>query len=166
MTVTITCEYPHEISLDYDHIIREVIEASLDYVSCPYETEVGVILTDNAGIQELNREHRQIDQPTDVLSSPMIPFQESEAFGIVEDHPEDYFNADTGELYLGDIVVSVDKVYEQADAFGHSPERELAFLVAHSMLHLSGHDHEADEERLRMEEAQESILQQKGYTRD
>lgn len=85
---------------------------------------------------------------------------------MVEAHPEEYFDQDTGELNLGDIVISMDKVYEQAREFGHSPERELAFLVAHSMLHLSGHDHEEEAERLLMEEKQEDILKQKGYTRE
>jgi len=96
----------------------------------------------------------------------MIEFSEPEEFQLVEEHPEDYFNQDTGELLLGDIVISVDKVYEQAQEFGHSAERELAFLVAHSMLHLSGYDHEEEAERLVMENKQEEILQQKGYTRD
>lgn len=166
MTVNIENEYLCEISIDYLHIIHEVVEAAIEYVKCPYEVEVNVLLTDNEGIQEINREQRKIDRPTDVLSFPMIEFQKPEEFQLVEEHPEDYFNQDTGELLLGDIVISVDKVYEQAQEFGHSAERELAFLVAHSMLHLSGYDHEEEAERLVMESKQEEILQQKGYTRD
>ncbi len=166
MTVNIENEYLCEISIDYLHIIHEVVEAAIEYVKCPYEVEVNVLLTDNEGIQEINREQRKIDRPTDVLSFPMIEFSEPEEFQLVEEHPEDYFNQDTGELLLGDIVISVDKVYEQAQEFGHSAERELAFLVAHSMLHLSGYDHEEEAERLVMENKQEEILQQKGYTRD
>ena len=134
MTVNIENEYLCEISIDYLHIIHEVVEAAIEYVKCPYEVEVNVLLTDNEGIQEINREQRKIDRPTDVLSFPMIEFSEPEEFQLVEEHPEDYFNQDTGELLLGDIVISVDKVYEQAQEFGHSAERELAFLVAHSML--------------------------------
>lgn len=166
MTVNIENEYLCEISIDYLHIIHEVVEAAIEYVKCPYEVEVNVLLTDNEGIQEINREQRKIDRPTDVLSFPMVEFSEPEEFQLVEEHPEDYFNQDTGELLLGDIVISVDKVYEQAQEFGHSAERELAFLVAHSMLHLSGYDHEEEAERLVMENKQEEILQQKGYTRD
>lgn len=166
MTVNIENEYLSEISMDYLHIIHDVVEAAAEYVSCRYDTEVNVLLTDNEQIQEINRDNRGIDRPTDVLSFPMIEFQKPEAFEIVEEHPEDYFNSDTGELLLGDIVISMDKVYEQAQEFGHSPERELAFLVAHSMLHLSGYDHEEEEERLLMEAKQEEILQNKGYTRD
>ena len=135
MTVNIENEYLCEISIDYLHIIHEVVESAIEYVKCPYEVEVNVLLTDNEGIQEINREQRKIDRPTDVLSFPMIEFSKPEEFQLVEEHPEDYFNQDTGELLLGDIVISVDKVYEQAQEFGHSAERELAFLVAHSMLH-------------------------------
>ena len=78
---------------------------------------------------------------------------------------EDYFNLETGELLLGDIVISVDKVEEQAEKYGHSQARELAFLTAHSMLHLCGYDHMEEDERLVMEKKQEEILSLKGYTR-
>ncbi len=166
MTVNIENEYLCEINIDYLHIIHEIVEAAVEYVACPYDVEVNVLLTDNDGIQEINKEQRDIDRPTDVLSFPMIDFRKPEGFELVEEHPEDYFDSDTGELNLGDIVVSMDKVYEQAQEFGHSPERELAFLIAHSMLHLSGYDHEEEAERLVMEAKQEEILTRKGYTRD
>jgi probable rRNA maturation factor len=83
----------------------------------------------------------------------------------VEDHVEDCFDPETGELVLGDIMVSVEKVMEQAEAYGHSRERELAFLIAHSMLHLCGYDHMDEQERLRMEQRQDDILSGKGYHR-
>ena len=166
MIVNIENEYLCEIGIDYLHIIHEIVEAAVEYVACPYDVEVNVLLTDNDGIQEINKEQRDIDRPTDVLSFPMIDFRKPEGFELVEEHPEDYFDSDTGELNLGDIVVSMDKVYEQAQEFGHSPERELAFLIAHSMLHLSGYDHEEEAERLVMEAKQEEILTRKGYTRD
>ena len=166
MTVNIENEYLCEINIDYLHIIHEIVEAAVEYVACPYDVEVNVLLTDNDGIQEINKEQRDIDRPTDVLSFPMIDFRKPEGFELVEEHPEDYFDSDTGELNLGDIVVSMDKVYEQAQEFGHSPERELAFLIAHSTLHLSGYDHEEEAERLVMEAKQEEILTRKGYTRD
>ena len=76
-----------------------------------------------------------------------------------------YFDPDTGELLMGDIVISVDKVKEQAEKYGHSQTRELAFLVAHSMLHLSGYDHMEDEERIQMEDMQREILERRGYRR-
>ena len=141
------------------------MEASLDYEKCPYEAEVNVILTDNETIREINRDHRQIDSATDVLSFPMVDYEVPSDFDHVEDAVEDYFNPETGELMLGDIVISVEKVEEQAEKYGHSQTRELAFLVAHSMLHLCGYDHMEEEERLLMEERQRAILETRGYTR-
>lgn len=108
---------------------------------------MNLILTDNDAIQEINRDYRQIDRPTDVLSFPMIDFEKESDFSHVEEAVEDYFNPETGELILGDIIVSVEKVIEQAEKYGHSRERELAFLIAHSMLHLCGYDHMEDAER-------------------
>ena len=83
----------------------------------------------------------------------------------MEEQSEDYFNPETGELLLGDIVISVDKVEEQAEKYGHSQTRELAFLVAHSMLHLRGYDHMEEQERIAMEKRQEEILSTGGFAR-
>ena len=165
MTVTIEYEAEKKLSLPYEEIIREIVEASLDYEECPYEAEVNVILTDNPSIQEINREHRQIDAPTDVLSFPLVDYGRPADFSHVEEQAEDYFNPETGELMLGDIVISVDKVEEQAEKYGHSQRRELAFLVAHSMLHLCGYEHMEEEERLDMEARQRAILDTRGYSR-
>ncbi|MCB6342168.1 rRNA maturation RNase YbeY [Clostridium sp. AF18-27] len=165
MTITIEYEAEKQLDLPYEEIIRDVVNESLDYEKCPYEAEVNVILTDNQAIQEINREHRQIDAPTDVLSFPMVDYEAPSDFDHVEDAVEDYFNPETGELMLGDIVISVDKVEEQAEKYGHSQTRELAFLVAHSMLHLCGYDHMEEEERLLMEARQNEILERRGYTR-
>ena len=165
MTITIEYEAEKQLDLPYEEIIRDVVNESLDYEECPYEAEVNVILTDNQAIQEINRDHRQIDAPTDVLSFPMVDYEAPSDFDHVEDAVEDYFNPETGELMLGDIVISVDKVEEQAEKYGHSQTRELAFLVAHSMLHLCGYDHMEEEERLLMEARQNEILERRGYTR-
>ena len=165
MTITIEYEAEKQLDLPYEDIIRDVVNESLDYEKCPYEAEVNVILTDNQAIQEINREHRQIDAPTDVLSFPMVDYEAPSDFDHVEDAVEDYCNPETGELMLGDIVISVDKVEEQAEKYGHSQTRELAFLVAHSMLHLCGDDHMEEEERLLMEARQNEILERRGYTR-
>ena len=165
MTITIEYEAEKQLDLPYEEIIRDVVNESLDYEECPYEAEVNVSLTDNQAIQEINREHRQIDAPTDVLSFPMVDYEAPSDFDHVEDAVEDYFNPETGELMLGDIVISVDKVEEQAEKYGHSQTRELAFLVAHSMLHLCGYDHMEEEERLLMEARQNEILERRGYTR-
>jgi len=165
MTIEIEYEAEEELKLPYREIIEEIVIESLDYEDCPYEAEVSVILTDNDSIQEINRDQRGIDSPTDVLSFPMQEYETPSCFDHVEDHAEDCFNPETGELLLGDIVISVDKVREQAEKYGHSQERELAFLVAHSMLHLCGYDHMEDGERAVMEDKQREILERKGYTR-
>lgn len=165
--MTIQMEYEAEKKLDisWEEIIRQIVEAALDYEGCPYEAEVNVVLTDNEGIRQINKEYRTIDAPTDVLSFPMLEFETPSDFGGVEEDFADCFNPETGELMLGDIMVSVDKVEEQAEKYGHSKERELAFLVAHSMLHLCGYDHMEEEERLVMEEKQKEILESSGYNR-
>ena len=165
MSITIDYETEQQLEVDYERIIREIIEESLDYEGCPYEAEISVLITDNEEIQEINREHRQIDRPTDVLSFPMLEYETPSDFSRVEEEFCDCFNPESGELMLGDIILSVDKIKEQAQAYGHSVERELAVLVAHSMLHLCGYDHMEDEERLVMEQKQEEILQRKGYKR-
>ncbi len=165
MTVEIEYEAEKKLALPWEKIIREVVEEAMDYEDCPYEAEVSVTLTDNASIREINRDHRGIDSPTDVLSFPMIEYGRPADFDGLEEQAEDYFNPETGELMLGDIVVSVEKVEEQAEKYGHSQERELAFLVAHSMLHLFGYDHMEEEERLVMEKKQAEILERRGYVR-
>lgn len=165
MTVTIEYEAEELLDLPYEEIIRSVVEEALDFVECPYDAEVNVLLTDNEGIRQINLDMREMDSPTDVLSFPMCDFETPGDFSRLEETPEDYFNPDTGELMLGDIVISVEKVKEQADKFGHSQTRELAFLTAHSMLHLSGFDHMEEEERLSMEEKQREILERRGYRR-
>ena len=126
---------------------------------------MNVLLTDDEEIHRINQEFRGIDRATDVLSFPMGDYETPSDFERLEDMAEDYFNLETGELLLGDIVISVDKVEEQAEKYGHSQTRELAFLTAHSMLHLCGYDHMEENERLVMEKKQEEILSLKGYTR-
>lgn len=165
MTIEIEYEAEKQLTLPYEEIIRDVVEATLDYEKCPYEAEVNVLLTDDAGIREINQAYRQIDAPTDVLSFPMVEYETESDFTHVEDTAFDSFNPETGELILGDIILSVDKIEEQAEAYGHSQTRELAFLVAHSMLHLCGYDHMEEAERLRMEQRQREILDGKGYGR-
>lgn len=164
MTIQIEKEYEGTMPANWEKIIHEVITEACDYVSCPFETEVEVLLTDNDSIHEINASSRQVDRPTDVLSFPMNEYPAPGDFSNLEE--EGCFHPDTGELLLGDIVISMDKVKEQAMEYGHSQERELAFLIAHSMLHLFGFDHMEEEERKIMEEKQEEILQNKGYKRD
>lgn len=165
MTINIEYETEIELELDYEEIITSVINEAMDYEKCPYEAEVNVILTDNEQIHVINKEHRDVDSPTDVLSFPMVDFESPSDFSVAEDNTEDYFNPETGELLLGDIVVSVEKVKEQAINYGHSKKRELAFLIAHSMMHLFGYDHMTESEALVMEAKQNGVLDNLGISR-
>ena len=113
-------------------------------------------IVDYNTIHEINRNKRKIDRPTDVLSFQMLDYEVAGDFSMAEDDISN-FNPDSGELILGDIVISYDKVIEQAAEYNHSRKRELAFLVAHSMLHLFGFDHMVDDERIEMEEKQNII---------
>ena len=146
--------------------MKEVAEKVLDTENCPYEVQINVLLTDNEGIHVFNKEYRGIDRETDVLSFPNMDFETEGEFLIAEEDEADYFDPDTGELILGDIIISVDKVMEQAENYGHSLKREFAFLVAHSMLHLCGYDHMVEEEAAVMEQKQENVLRELNITRD
>ena len=159
-----------EVDFSFDFPVKEIVDSIMEQVlqteNCPYEASVNVLLTDNAGIHEFNSTYRGIDRPTDVLSFPNLDFDVPGNFDKVEESELDYFDPDTGELLLGDIIISTDKVQEQAEAYGHSLKREFAFLVAHSMLHLCGYDHMTEEESAVMEQKQEETLQKLRITRD
>lgn len=165
MTILVENEANRGLDFDYEEVIKTVISKTLETENCPYETEVNVLLTGNEEIHEANKEFRGIDRPTDVLSFPMVDYEFPSDFSCVDENPESYINPETDELLLGDIMISVDKVYEQANEYGHSPKREFAFLIAHSMLHLLGYDHIDEAERKVMEEKQEAILDALGITR-
>ncbi len=166
MTVQIDYESQELLELPYEELIRQVVEAALDYEGCPYEAEVSVLLTDGEEIREMNRQFRGIDRTTDVLSFPAMEFPALGDFSILEEPEGEFcFHPETGELLLGDIAISVPKVREQAAAYGHSLERELAFLVAHSMFHLMGYDHIEEDEREIMEQKQRDVLDRLGITR-
>ena len=166
MTSYIENETGVEFPFRVEEIVEKVMEAVLDSEACPYEATINVLLTDNEGIREFNREHRNIDSATDVLSFPNIEYTLPAVFDHVEEEAADCFDPDSGELILGDIIISVDKVKEQAESYGHSELREFAFLVAHSMLHLCGYDHMEEKEASVMEEKQRGILEMLKITRD
>lgn len=165
MSIYIENEYEHKIDINYEDVISSVIDEALDFIQCPYECEVNVTIVDNATIHEINMEQRKIDNATDVLSFPLLEYGQAGQFQQFDDMPE-CFHPDTGELMLGDIVISYDKVLSQAEEYNHSVKRELAFLTAHSMLHLFGFDHMEDNERIEMEKMQNIILQNLGITRE
>lgn len=135
-------------NLKEEELIRKVIECVLKEEGIKKNLDVYVTLTNNETIRKVNAEQRNIDRATDVLSFPM--FDRSEI--------PDLKKEDKTEDILGDIIVSIEKVKEQAEEYGHSFERELAYLVTHGMLHLLGYDHIIDEEKAVMRKREEEIL--------
>ena len=166
MTFYVENETTVTFPFDVEEIVEKVCVAVLDAENCPYEAQINVVITDNTGIKEMNLAARGIDRETDVLSFPNVDFATEGIFAIDEDAEADYFDPDSGELMLGDIMISADKVFEQAKEYGHSPKREFAFLVAHSMFHLCGYDHMEEDEAKVMEQKQEAVLKALGITRD
>lgn len=160
MTIDFENESGDRLPLDLYGIAEEVVVCALDYLECPYEAQVSILVTDDEEIHRINREMRQIDRPTDVLSFPMAEYPHPGDFSFLEDEDADpdCFEPDSGELMLGDIVISADRVLAQAEEYGHSVKREYAFLIAHSMLHLTGFDHMEPQEAEEMERRQEEIL--------
>lgn len=165
MTLNVEKEYGLELGLDYEEIARQVIDRVLEKENCPYEAEVNLLLTSNEEIHRINLEYRGIDRPTDVLSFPQVEYESPADFSWAEEHEIDCFDPDTGELMLGDIIISLDKVQEQAENYGHGTKREYAFLIAHSMLHLLGYDHMTEEEAASMEARQSAVLDDLGIKR-
>ena len=131
---------------EMDRIIRQVVEKTKEYEGIDADMGVSVVITDNETIRELNRTYRDKDSVTDVLSFPLY-----DEDGYLDDEE------------LGDIVISLERAYSQAEEYGHGIIREVAFLTAHSMLHLLGYDHENGETE--MYEKQEEILNLLGITR-
>lgn len=132
-------------------LVRRCCNAVLQLEQFPHNAEISVVFIDNDQIQELNREYRGKDMPTDVLSFPM---GENEEYEI---------NHDTDAVILGDVAISMEKAVEQAYKYDHSLEREIGFLTAHSVLHLLGYDHEQGGlDRVRMREKEEQVMTQLG----
>lgn len=136
-------------------LVREAVEATLDLENYQNTAEVSITFTDNENIHKLNAKYRGVDRPTDVLSFPLFDYE-----GTSEEPPVDEMMN-----MLGDIVISLERAAEQAEEFGHSFEREVAFLTAHSMLHLLGYDHELGEEEDReMREKQNIVMDMLGLS--
>lgn len=166
MTSFVENETETGLPFDIQEVLNSIMEAVMEMENCPYETTVNLLLTDNAGIREYNKNYRDMDRETDVLSFPNILFEHAGDFTPVETNEVDYFDPDSGELVLGDIILSVERIQTQAQEYGHSELREFAFLTAHSMFHLCGYDHMEEKDAIVMEKKQEAILQELGITRD
>ena len=166
MTSYVENETEAVFSFDIKEVADKVMEAVLESEGCPYEAIVNLVLTDNEGIRACNAQFRRIDEETDVLSFPNVEYDMPADFSRLEEDGADCFDPESGELILGDIMISVDKLKEQAVNYNHSEKREFAFLVAHSMLHLCGYDHMEKEEAAVMEKKQEEVLKTLGITRE
>ena len=166
MTFYVENETDIKFPFSVDETVLAVMQEVLDMEGCPYKAQINVLLTDDAGIQEYNAKYRNLDKPTDVLSFPNLDFETPGDFSMAEEHTADYFDPESGELLLGDIILSTDRIIGQAQEYGHSQRREFAFLVAHSMLHLCGYDHIEPEEAAVMEEKQKTALEHIGITRE
>ncbi len=160
MTFYVENECGAEFEFSIEKTIEMVIKAACEYVKCPYEAEVSVLITDEEGIHAYNREYRDIDRPTDVLSFPAVDYDAPMDFSYVVEDPNAYLNPETQELMLGDIILCKERILSQAEEYGHSVYREFAFLITHSMLHLFGFDHMTPEEEKEMFSCQEDILNQ------
>ncbi len=141
-------------------LIEKTIELCMKAEKLAKAYEVSVLIVDDEEIRAINKEHRDIDKSTDVLSFPMAEFENGE---LISDEGD--YDLEFEELMLGDIIISAEVAKRQADEYGHSFEREIAFLTAHSCFHLLGYDHMEEEEEKLMIGKQESILQQMGLTR-
>ncbi len=163
MTLNIEAETEVSFPFDYGQVAKEAICFTMEHEGFPFEAEVNLLLTDDDGIRCFNKEYRMIDAPTDVLSFPMIEFEKAGDFSQLDAESGSGnidFNPDTGEAVLGDIVISAERVASQAESYGHSSLREFAFLIVHSMLHLFGYDHMAEEDAAVMEDLQHRILEE------
>ena len=155
--IPITADVPGAASEGNCALIRKVIRTALAAEGVDFPCEVDVLLTNDSGIHEINREMRQVDRPTDVLSFPEFDLTPGELPG-----PEDA----TGLVPLGDMVISMERVAAQAKEYGHSNRRELSYLVVHSVLHLLGYDHlDEGPQKARMREREEAILAELGIGR-
>lgn len=143
-----------EIKPEIESFVNKVIKAVLEFENCNDNYEISISFVDNEEIKDLNKQYRNIDAPTDVLSFPMLEFnKKSNDETIVKEVFIDE------EIPLGDIVISTEKVIEQAKEYGHGQDRELAFLLVHGMLHLLGYDHIQESDEIIMLKKQEEILE-------
>ena len=159
--IPITADVPGAANDRTNALIRKVIRTALAAEGVTLPCEVDVSLTDDAGIHEINREMREVDRPTDVLSFPV--------FDLTPGELPDEMDADpgTGLIPLGDMVISMERVAAQAQEFGHSNRRELCYLVVHSVLHLLGYDHlDEGPQKAQMRGREEAILAELGITRE
>ena len=160
MILEIEKEYQKDLGFEIKETAERVIDYAFSKFDIPYEISLTLLLVDNDEIQRINAEYRDIDKPTDVLSFPSIAYEQPGVLPDVSINRQDFFDPENGSLYMGDIMVSLDKVASQAEEYGHSTLREFAFLLTHSVLHLMGYDHMEAEEEKCMFDKQREILEE------
>ena len=163
MSVFILNEAEWEFDFDHEMITKQVIEECLRVEAVDLNAEINVTLVHEEEMKAINGEQRQIESVTDVLSFPMLEFEEPGVF--LTDEIKINLNPDTNEVMLGDIVICCERMEAQAAEYEHSILREYAFLIAHSMFHLMGYDHMTKEEEQQMFEKQDQVLNNLGITR-
>lgn len=167
MTFYVENETDYSFEFDIEKLLSDLTKETLSSENVKYtDVTLNLTITDDNSIREVNKEFRDIDKSTDVLSFPAIDFETPSDFSNITEDNYDYFDPDTNELILGDIMLSIDHILKQAEEYNHSIRRETAFLITHSLLHLLGYDHMNDEERVVMEEKQERILKTLNITRE
>lgn len=155
-----------EVDEELTNIIDEIIDYALkdEQVLIPYE--VSVIYVDNESIREINEETRGVDKATDVLSFPMLDYDHGKVFkDCYVGYEFSQIDLNEGNLVLGDIVLSLERAKEQSEDFGHSFQREVCYLIIHSILHLLGYDHMEEDEKKVMRAREEEILSKFEITR-
>ena len=158
--IPITADVPGAASEGNCALIRKVIRTALAAEGVDFPCEVDVLLTNDSGIHAINREMRQVDRPTDVLSFPEFDLTPGQLPGAEDADPG------TGLVPLGDMVISMEHVAAQAKEYGHSNRRELSYLVVHSVLHLLGYDHlDEGPQKAQMRAREEAILEELGIGR-
>lgn len=156
MTLLIDNRTDFEFKDELKTLLERACFKSLEYEKFNEDCEISLSIVTNDEIHKINKQFRNIDSPTDVLSFPQLTFEDGEEADVNEN----------GEIVLGDIIISIDRAKEQAKDYGHSLERELAFLTVHSMLHLMGYDHMVPEEEEDMFRRQKEILIEAGIPRE
>jgi len=150
----------NSLSVEDRALIEDLLNFSADYLDLSDNTEVSVTLVDNRRIKEINNRYRNKDYATDVISFAMDDTHEDDMFSDINFDEEIEF-----PHILGDLFISLDKMKEQSEEYGHSEKRELGFLTVHGFLHLNGYDHMSDKEEKEMFGLQEKILGEFGLKR-
>lgn len=159
MTFYVENETGETFPFPLEETVDRVIRTALLCEHCPYDAEINLLITDQEGIRVYNKEYRCIDKETDVLSFPGVDYEKPGDFSVASRDESSYFNPETGEILLGDIILCRDRVISQAEEYGHSILREFSFLLVHSILHLLGYDHMEQEEEAVMQIHQDEIME-------